>query len=148
MLRGTGVAGTAAITGGTISNVTLTGLPLGAVGTPTISPTGDATSGIWWASATNMSIAVAGVERFRFGSGGRIGTTDGIQVGATVGTADTNLTRGSAGVWKFVDANSFSANGSVATTMTSLGPTGSHTTIQEWLTIQNASGVVRYIPCY
>jgi hypothetical protein len=49
---------------------------------------------------------------------------------------------------KFSAAASFSANAAVATTMTSLGPTGSHATIQEWLTIQNASGVTRYIPCY
>ncbi len=42
----------------------------------------------------------------------------------------------------------FVANGSVATTVTSLGPTGSHTTIQEWATIPNASGVTRYIPLY
>lgn len=42
----------------------------------------------------------------------------------------------------------FQANGSVATAMSSLGPTGSHTTIQEWLKITNASGVTRYIPCF
>lgn len=42
----------------------------------------------------------------------------------------------------------FTGNASVATTMTSLGPAGSHTTIQEWFTIINASGLVRYIPAY
>lgn len=45
-------------------------------------------------------------------------------------------------------SGAFSANASVVTTMTSLGPTGSHTTIQEWLTVTNASGVARYIPAY
>jgi hypothetical protein len=40
------------------------------------------------------------------------------------------------------------ANGSVATTMSSLGPTGSHTTVQEWLTVKNAAGTTRYIPLY
>lgn len=30
----------------------------------------------------------------------------------------------------------------------SVGPTGSHTTVQEWLAVKNASGVVRYIPAY
>lgn len=40
------------------------------------------------------------------------------------------------------------ANGSVATTMTSLGPTGSHTTVQEWMVVRNASGTLRYIPMY
>lgn len=42
----------------------------------------------------------------------------------------------------------FVANGSVATTVTSLGPTGSHTTIQEWLQVTDTGGTVRYIPCY
>jgi hypothetical protein len=32
--------------------------------------------------------------------------------------------------------------------MSSLGPTGSHTTIQEWFTVKNASGTVRYIPAF
>jgi len=49
---------------------------------------------------------------------------------------------------KFGGTGTFTANGAVATTMTSLGPVGSHTTIQEWLTITDAAGVVRYIPCY
>lgn len=40
------------------------------------------------------------------------------------------------------------ANGSVAVTVTSLGPTGSHTTIQEWLTWVNPAGVTRYIPLF
>ncbi len=45
-------------------------------------------------------------------------------------------------------AASVVANGSVATTMTSLGPVGSHTTIQEWLVVKNAGGTLRYIPMY
>ena len=47
-----------------------------------------------------------------------------------------------------VGAASQAANGSVATAMSSLGPTGSHTTIQEWLTIQNSSGTQRWIPMF
>jgi len=42
----------------------------------------------------------------------------------------------------------FAANGSVATAMSSVGPTGSHTTVQEWMTVSNASGVTRYVPCF
>jgi len=57
------------------------------------------------------------------------------------------LTCLSTGVWKFAAA-SFTANATTATTMTSLGPAGAGTTIAEWLTIQNAAGTVRYIPCY
>ena len=40
------------------------------------------------------------------------------------------------------------ANWLVATVLTSLWPTGANTTVQEWLTIRNASGTLRYIPCY
>ena len=45
-------------------------------------------------------------------------------------------------------ANAFSANGTVATTMTSLGPVGSHTTVQEWMIVVDNVGTVRFIPCY
>ncbi len=54
----------------------------------------------------------------------------------------------STGQPRFGRSGAWAANGSVATTMTSLGPTGSHTTVQEWLAVKNASGVVRYIPAY
>jgi hypothetical protein len=40
------------------------------------------------------------------------------------------------------------ANGSVATVLGSLGPAGSHTTVQEWLAVKNAAGTVRYIPAF
>ncbi len=39
-----------------------------------------------------------------------------------------------------------SANGSVATVLGSLGPAGSHTTVQEWLQILGSGGVTRYVP--
>jgi hypothetical protein len=39
------------------------------------------------------------------------------------------------------------ANGSVATAMSSLGPAGSHSTIQEWLKITTQNGA-RWIPCF
>lgn len=45
-------------------------------------------------------------------------------------------------------SGAFTANGSVATAMSSLGPAGSHTTVQEWLTITDPAGTVRYIPCF
>ena len=38
------------------------------------------------------------------------------------------------------------ANGSVATALSSLGPTGSHTTVQEWIKINGTGGAVRYVP--
>lgn len=52
------------------------------------------------------------------------------------------------GVVRFGTSGSFAANGSVAVTLTSVGPTGASTTVQEWLKIKNAGGTTRYIPCY
>jgi hypothetical protein len=40
------------------------------------------------------------------------------------------------------------ANGTVATAPSSLGPTGAHTTVQEWFAVKNASGTIRYIPAF
>ena len=51
-------------------------------------------------------------------------------------------------VLEFGSTGMFTANGSVATAMSSLGPTGSHATIQEWFTVKDASGTVRYIPAF
>jgi hypothetical protein len=59
--------------------------------------------------------------------------------GGTVGTTSTV---------KFSSAGMFSANGAVATSLTGIGPTGSHTTVQTWLTIKDNTGTVRYIPCF
>lgn len=49
---------------------------------------------------------------------------------------------------KLSNAASFSANGSVATVLGSLGPVGSHTAVQNWLTFQDSGGVTRYVPCF
>lgn len=43
--------------------------------------------------------------------------------------------------------DSTSANGSVATVLGSVGPAGSNTTVQEWLTV-DINGTTRYIPCF
>lgn len=52
------------------------------------------------------------------------------------------------GLVQFKAATNFTANSTTATTMTSVGPAGANTTVQEWLTIKNAGGTTRYIPCY
>jgi hypothetical protein len=146
MLRGTGVAGTASITGGTSQ------WNDGSNSAPSIAFASAPTTGLFKDSGGYIGFAVSGTYCAMLQStNGWIVRSDGFfswASGGTPTTADTQIGRGSAGVIKFASANSFSANGSVATSMTSLGPTGSHTTIQEWLTIQNASGTVRYIPCY
>lgn len=71
--------------------------------------------------------------------------TIGTQAGGTgtlrgVSIVGATLKLGSSGM--------FTANGTVATAMSSLGPTGSHPTIQTWLTITDSGGTVRYIPCF
>jgi hypothetical protein len=76
------------------------------------------------------------------------GTSPVIAVTGSDTNIDIVFTPQGSGVVHFGTAGCFTANGSVATTMTSLGPTGSHTTIQEWLTVKNSSNVVRYIPAY
>lgn len=57
-----------------------------------------------------------------------------------LGAASEALQMATSGAW--------SANGAVATALSSVGPTGSHTTVQEWFTVKNASGVTRYIPAF
>lgn len=53
-----------------------------------------------------------------------------------------------AGNVKFNNAASFSANASVATVLGSIGPVGSHTTVQKWLTIVDSGGATLYIPAF
>jgi hypothetical protein len=55
---------------------------------------------------------------------------------------------GNAAPIKFVDAGSFTANGTTAVTLTALGPAGAGTTVAEWLTIVDSAGTTRYIPCF
>ena len=76
---------------------------------------------------------------------GAVEITAGNSTGGLVG-ADIKLTTGtgsSNGKINFVNCDV--ANGSVATTITSLGPTGSNTTIQGWLAVK-INGTARYIP--
>ena len=45
-------------------------------------------------------------------------------------------------------AANFAAPDSVATVLGSIGPAGSHTTVQTWLAIKDGSGTTRYIPAF
>ena len=42
----------------------------------------------------------------------------------------------------------FTANGTTSVSLTALAPAAAHATVQEWLTITDAGGTVRYIPCF
>ena len=120
MLRGTGVAGTAAITGGTIDGAVIGGTtPAAATFTAINGPTG-----------AILAIKAATGQVLQ------LGNADGIA-----------LQFGSNSV-KFNASGSWSSNGSVATTLGSVGPTGSHTTVQKWLTVLDNTGTTGYIPVF
>jgi hypothetical protein len=97
----------------------------------------------------NFQVALTtSAVNFPFAQGATAGNS--ATIGALGGDAnvDLGIFCAGTGVVKFVSASMIAANGAVATTMTSLGPAGSHTTVQEWLVIKNSGGTVRYIPCY
>lgn len=110
-LKAPAVAGAAVITLPDVTSTlatlganTITGvqtLPLGTAGAPAITPTGGANSGLFWVTATNLAVAVSGLERFRFGSGGQFTATGGFSVGTTVAGADAFLIRAAAATWQF-----------------------------------------------
>ena len=45
-------------------------------------------------------------------------------------------------------SGAWTANGATSVSLTALAPAGAHATVQEWLTIKDASGTVRYVPCF
>jgi hypothetical protein len=73
------------------------------------------------------------------GIGGAAATAINLGNGSST-TTITGILKGAAGT--------FTANGTTGTTMTSLGPAGAHATVQEWFTVTDAAGTVRYIPAY
>lgn len=85
---------------------------------------------------------------FVFAAGASGGSSADLTVTGSDSNVDMNLNTKGASYVKFATASHFSANGSVATAMSSIGPVGSHVTVQEWLTIRNPAGTLRYIPCF
>lgn len=65
---------------------------------------------------------------------------------------DTNigikLTPKGTGLLQLGNAASFAANGAVATVLGSLGPAGSHTTVQKWLAVRDSGGTTLWIPAF
>ncbi|MEI9414729.1 hypothetical protein [Mesorhizobium sp. Cs1321R2N1] len=68
------------------------------------------------------------------------------QVGNAGGTEAIRVL--GAGNIQYTGTANFAANGTVATVLGSLGPTGSHTTVQEWHAFKNSAGVTRWVPCF
>lgn len=46
------------------------------------------------------------------------------------------------------NSNTWASNGTVATSVTSLGPQGAHTTVQKWLIVFDTDGFMRFIPAF
>ena len=65
----------------------------------------------------------------------------------TGGAAAAEAFRVKAGGKLSLAGGAFAANGSVATALSSVGPTGAHTSVQKWLVFDDA-GTARYVPCF
>tara|TARA_R110000868_G_scaffold154362_1_gene380428 strand:- start:121 stop:792 length:672 start_codon:yes stop_codon:yes gene_type:complete len=131
----------------------------GTVASPTVITTGDTLltiSGFGYLGGTNTYRETA---RLQFDSAGTISdATTGIGsvitfYGKTQGTDVTpqpamTIAGGSTATLQLNGTGMFTANNTVATAITSVGPTGANTTVQEWLTVKNAAGTTRYIPCF
>jgi len=52
------------------------------------------------------------------------------------------------GLLRFGNSTSMVANGTVATAMSALGPTGASTTVRKWLSVKDSAGTQLYIPCF
>ena len=63
-------------------------------------------------------------------------------------TAQTTLALQPGGGTIQAGSGAWTANGTTSVSLTALAPAGAHATVQEWLTIKDASGTVRYVPCF
>lgn len=150
----TGLASSGAGTGGAVAIAGGVTGALGGVG-GAIAIAGGAGTG----TSTGGAVSIAGgaiTGLGASGNGGALTLSGGVGGGAGVGGALV-LSGGSGGTVGMVTITGSAirvgsaqttANGSVATALSSVGPSGSHTTVQEWLVVQNSSGTARYIPLF
>ena len=101
-----------AIDGGLIvSGADFTGVSAGTTAAPSISPTGDSNTGIFFPSADTVAIAEGGVEAFRITSTGQLQATGAADVrltlgsGGTTGTNDSVHIRADGANLKFMNAS-------------------------------------------
>jgi hypothetical protein len=73
--------------------------------------------------------------------------TPGFKVDGSGNITAPSVGNGSAAL-EFTGSAQWTANGSVATALSNIGPTGSHTTVQTWFTVKDSGGVTRYIPAF
>lgn len=81
-----------------------------------------------------------------------LGSATGNPVEIQANGTDTNInfkiTPKGTGLFQIGNSGSFAANASVATVLGSVGPSGSHTTVQKWLAIKDSGGTTGYIPVF
>lgn len=133
-----GTGGAVTITGGASTSTSDTG------GSLTLS---SGASGSLTGTGSSVTITAKNGGSFS-GDGGSVSITAGNGPGAAMTGGDISFTPGTgstAGRVRF--NNSSTANGTVATVLGSVGPTGAHTTVQEWLTLRVGANT-RYIPCF
>jgi P pilus assembly chaperone PapD len=127
-------------------------LPVGSDGNITLNIQSKGTGSVVLFSNGNTALRIRNPSASAVNFIDAVGSATGlaVQLNAVGGDSNIDLQLNSAGsgLVQFGAASNFTANGAVATTMTSLGPTGSHTTVQEWLTVKDSAGTVRYIPAF
>jgi hypothetical protein len=148
---GAGTVTVAPATAGTIDNVAIgattpaagafTGVTAPSVTTGAASDLPLSTSGGVQFTAGHVAAAVNALKATGSATGAGIAT---LAAAGTDSNIDIVLTPKGTGAVRLGTV----ANGAVATALSSVGPTGSHTTVQEWFAVKNASGVVRYIPAF
>lgn len=154
---GTGVVTISPATVGSIDNVNIGATTAGTGRFTTLTATTSITTpALTTGAASNMTLGTSGGTQLTIGH--VASAVNNLQVAGSAtgaGTAtlsaigtDTNidivLTPKGSGRMRLQTV----ANGTVATSLTSIGPTGANTTVQEWFVVKNASGVTRYIPAW
>lgn len=123
----------------TASTGKFTGITTPSLNSGAASPLTLGTSGGTQLTIANVASAVNNLQTAGSASGGGTAILSAIGTDANI---DIVLTpKGSGGVR--IPAVT---NGTVATVLSSVGPTGAHTTVQEWFPIRNSNGIVRYVP--
>ena len=77
------------------------------------------------------------------------GPQDGASLAATLNQVLMNwMGYTNDGELQLLGSNAFAPLGTVATGMTSLGPVGSHETVQRWMVVVSPSGTVGFVPVF
>ena len=93
---------------------------------------------------THVDSAVNYIDAY----GAATGSAPAVKASGSDTNIDLSLNPKAAGMVQMNSAGSWSTNGAVATSLGSVGPTGSHTTVQRWLTVKDNLGTTLYIPCF